>query len=320
MPTDADCALYLSSLHVSDAQIEAAKRCAQRSPEWHAWRLGAPGLPADRLPAASRTHRADLHKLDERTGNRLVLRRMTMSAIGAACGHKQGAYGTRLALLRDMLWPSFEGNDATDYGTTMEASAFALVHALLVQEYRAAGYAEVWLEETGITISRQYPWMAASSDGLFYACGVADGMPAPQPAVLRGTIEIKCPFSRGKQSAFYAQTPHEYYDQFQGTGHLNEVDVCKFPVYTPNALRMDHYACDARYFHEVLQPAAERFYMREYLPRAIWKDRGMIEPGDIDPVYRITLAPAPPALPAVRASPAAQEGTKSAKRVRADAH
>ncbi len=252
---------YLDSLRMTDELYKEAQAVAQRSDRWHWFRAGGPGLAT--------TH-------DGRPCEpRLVLTRMTASLFGAAAGHND--YKKEGELLRDMLWPSFQGNDATEYGTTMESTAFEMTQVHAIQEYRAAGYDDVWIEETGICVSRQHPWLAASSDGLLYA--------TKRDGCVSGTIEIKCPYAR----QFYPKTPAYYYDQFQGTAAVLGVRLIHFVIYTPERTQINRYEWDETYWNKTLLPTLRSFYMRQYLPRAIYKDRGQLRPGEIDVVSMIDM-------------------------------
>jgi hypothetical protein len=67
------------------------------------------------------------------------------------------------------------------------------------QKYEKLGYQKVWMEETGLLISKEYPWLGVSSDGLLHL--EKDGI---EEIV---TIEIKGP-PKGK---FYPGIPRYYF-------------------------------------------------------------------------------------------------------------
>lgn len=245
--TEEDIEEFLLALAVTDEQIAQARACAQRSEEWHKWRKN----------------------------------RMTMSMAGAAAGHNK--HRSPMELIRELLWPFFKGNNATEYGTIFEPTATHIVQIVIDANLKKLGYQRGWVQETGTEICKQHPWLAASSDGLIFGLPGPDG---PQE-MFRGTLEIKCPFTK----KFYTETPHYYYDQFMGTAAILGVDKIVFGIYTPTKTQVNYYDFEPEYWHGTLLPALRSFYMEEFIHRAIWKERGLLEENCIDPKPIVTIQP-----------------------------
>ena len=68
-----------------------------------------------------------------------------------------------------------------------------------------------------------------------------------------------------------------------------------FSVYTPSETQLNYFRFGRRYWEEDLYPKLRDFYMGEFVPRAILKQRGLIRRGHIDPEPFVIMAPALPA-------------------------
>lgn len=234
-------------VYVNNEQIEQAKKCKQRSPEWHKFK-------------------------EHRIG---------MSSAGAGADHNQ--YKSSTELLKDMLWGSNFSNVATEYGNIMEDTGLGFLQIVLRSHFEELGYTKVWIENTGTWIWKEHPWLSASSDGLVFAIDETGQRPP-----LFGTAENKAPF--GLQ--FYHGVPHHYYDQFQGTAIILNAEFIVFNVYTPSATQMNWYDVDTNYWMTQVFPRLKDFYMNAYLPRAILKERGILQEGqiDINPIITLNLS------------------------------
>jgi len=206
--------------------------------------------------------------------------RLPASLAGAVAGHKR--FETKRDVLQNMMWPTPFSNDATEYGTAMEAAAFQHVEAVLVHDLGERGFGNVWLQETGTRIMHQHPWLCASTDAVLHAVGGRDG------AALRGVVELKAPYYK---KTFYEPTPHYYYDQFSMQAAIHDVDLIVFGVYTPEATQVNYFKRDVAYWERVLFPALQTFYMNDFVPRAILRQRGRIRFPNIDPEPCILVDP-----------------------------
>lgn len=242
-------------IYMDDETIELSKTYAQRTPEWHTLRA----------------------------------KRIGMSSAGTAAGHNP--YKTPLELCKDMVWPEHKAEPSSEddsakarmaYGTVMENTGLSILDVVVQQYFQHFGYKNVWIEETGVWIWKEHPWLCASSDGLIYA---SEG-PESKPTQF-GTAENKCPTNFMP----YETTPHYYYDQFQGTAIIIGAEFIMFNVYTPSKTQIDYFEVDKNYWmKEVFEPM-KNFYMNQYIPAAILKDRGVLKDGSMDIVVTINIQP-----------------------------
>ena len=109
-------------------------------------------------------------------------KRMTASNIG--CIAKMRASTKTSKKVQQLLYNSFRGNAATQYGTQMEE--------LTRQKYQTymkeTGHSCLTVEKCGLFISIENPWLAGTPDGL--VCDFADDC-----SQSLGLVEIKNPYS-----------------------------------------------------------------------------------------------------------------------------
>jgi hypothetical protein len=262
----ADCARVLRRFELSDEEILRIATLPQRSPEWHGYRQY----------------------------------RLTMSNIGAAVGHME-QYKKPADLLRDLVWtPTFKGNEACAYGTDRESLAHDSLYLHMYDRWvpdeermtGGSGYSRsLHVQEIGLLIDRENPWMGASPDDLVFCYDRHSGLDI-------GLAEYKAPW---KTKDFYPECPHQYYDQMQGqmavaNGYLQlkygvpadrAARWTKFVEYTPGRTRINDYAFNSDYWHKELFPMAKEFYYTRVLPLIVLKERGVLEEGQIDLQHRL---------------------------------
>ena len=147
-------------------------------------------------------------------------KRITASRVGGIAKMKKTT--KRSNKVKDLLYSTFRGNEATHYGSEMEDRT--------IQQYityqQRNGHPDVTVQKCGLFISEQNNWLAATPHGI-----VHDPSDASHP---QGLVEIKNPFSvRDKEireacnsSAFCLQIDkktsnirlnqrHDYYYQTQ---------------------------------------------------------------------------------------------------------
>ena len=223
--------------------------------------------------------------------------RLTGSTFGAAAGHNK--YKSPKGLLKDLLWRTFKGNRATRWGTDHEPVAcdayMQFKKKQLAPQLRAAlrkEYAGIFVDNIvsmlldvyagedifhvdfpGLMVVKDHPWVGTSPDGIVYELGV------------KGLLEIKCPFRK----TLYGKIPPYYFDQIQGIMGFQRLPWCDFAVWTPDELEVVRYPFDKEYFEGTLRPALETFYMKEYLPRLIKKERGLLKFGEINEVVELDI-------------------------------
>jgi putative phage-type endonuclease len=181
--------------------------------------------------------------------------RLTGSIMGSVVGHN--FFCKRDALLTQMLWSTFQGNEATMYGTMKEPIVFDIYEKYLQERHPEEGQ----VRNVGLCVHRDKPWFAYSPDGV---------MPT-------GLLEIKAPFKK----KFYGRIPTMYYDQIQYGMWLLGKSHCDFVVYTPLQTSVERFEYNDDYVEEFMIPRAENFYFRKFLPLFLGAARGWVDEGQI---------------------------------------
>lgn len=195
--------------------------------------------------------------------------RITASNFGAARSHSK--YENPRGVVKKMLWGGFKGNAATRYGAKYEdVAAKAYIKFM---KSRLGPLETFGVSFPNLIVSLKYPWAGVSPDGFVYDRGV------------KGGLEIKCPFKQ----TLYPYIPSMYYDQIQGTMGFLGLKFWDFVVWTPERTQIRRYKFDEAYWNTQLFPKLEKFYMTEYLPRAVLKQRGELQHGEIDPSLHIEI-------------------------------
>lgn len=135
-------------------------------------------------------------------------------------------------VVKSILYQSFYGTFATKWGKDHETVAidqFAEEH-------------NVKVECCGLFIDKDYPYLAATPDGLIGEDGI---------------VEVKCPSSASQFTPFDAihekkikfavfldgqlnlKKSHNYYYQIQGQLHISRKEYCIFMVWTPLGLAFE---------------------------------------------------------------------------------
>ena len=124
--------------------------------------------------------------MDQRSDEWLTSRklRLTASNFGAAIGCSP--YLTPDGLLRQIIYQTFKGNVATAYGSMSEANA-CREYLGLVNGGTPGDSAAIEHREHGLGLSKDYPFLGASPDGLLTICR--------EPAV-HIPVELHCPDSK----------------------------------------------------------------------------------------------------------------------------
>jgi len=230
---------YLDNLKISSDEIIRIMNVEQRTEEWLKARKG----------------------------------RITASNYGAAARHNK--YSSPRTLMKQMLWSTFKGNAACDYGTKYEPVASDIYEKFMRKHLDNQGKCDVHFSVSypGLIICESNPWIACSPDGL------------PLEGLIRFLLEIKCPF----KGEIYPHIPHYYFDQIQGIMGVLQLPYCDFVVWTPKKTSIRRYAFDESYWCNCLFPRLRDFYMDELLPRLILKDEGELQHGELEPDMTIDI-------------------------------
>ena len=204
--------------------------------------------------------------------------RITASNFAAAAGWNK--YKSRNELLKDLLWNTFKGNQATEWGSRHEPTARQMYvdHMNSLIEKGESEYTAVKVRQTGLFIHENMPWLGASPDGLVLGT-TASGK---QEKFL---LEIKCPFSK----KFYSPAVPEYYMcQIQGIMALMNLPFCDFMVWLPGEFKISRVQFDPN-FWALMFPRLQDFYFEMYLPALQHQKQGELEPGEIHPVIQLNV-------------------------------
>lgn len=194
--------------------------------------------------------------------------RVTGSNYSAAAGHNP--FMSRAALVREMLWGTFRGNEATEWGQAHEAGA----RDMYVWAMRKV-HPELTVRETGLCVHAPVPFLAVSPDGVGRVWNRSLGTWDEY------LLEIKCPY-RWRRDAFYDDTvPTYYWDQLQGSMAVLGLRYAHFVVWTPVAMQVTVVHFDAPYWEHTLLPALLDYYTTMFFPTLrAWRNNEL-QPPDI---------------------------------------
>jgi putative phage-type endonuclease len=189
--------------------------------------------------------------------------KVTGSMGGAAVGHS--GYDNIRATVKKMLYPEKCTSAAMKRGTKLEPHIFAMA-AVFFEKHYQTGNDDIWLEEVGLCIDKEYPWLGASTDGILHVNGK------------RTILEIKAPSSRKIDVI-----PEDYYDQMHIQMFCLKIKDGWFIVYTPEKLVCMYFQFNQKYWDQHLFPALQFFFMELFLWRLCLKNKGLLKHKDVDP-------------------------------------
>eukprot|EP00927_Polykrikos_kofoidii_P034629 TRINITY_DN29343_c0_g2_i1.p1 TRINITY_DN29343_c0_g2~~TRINITY_DN29343_c0_g2_i1.p1 ORF type:complete len:363 (-),score=47.67 TRINITY_DN29343_c0_g2_i1:27-1079(-) len=147
------------------------------------------------------------------------------------------------------------------FGVANESSARQAYIGFRLRGRTACARERFSVEETGLCIWRDEPWLAASPDGVVW-----DGDDV-------GALEIKCSRSPTRMHSVENVAP-EYYDQMQGEMAIlssvlgRKVAWCDFFSWSPSRCRCRRVTFDADHFYTRILPKLRAFYFGAYVPVA----------------------------------------------------
>lgn len=203
--------------------------------------------------------------------------RLTASNFGAAVGLNR--YKSARGLCKDMLWSTFKGNAATRWGSEHEdvARDAYLAHVRAEIDAGTSPYTSIRVEETGLYVNPDRPWMGSSPDGIVHVTTKDGGSH-------KFLLEIKCPFRK----QFYNPPVPVYYNcQIQGVMANMDLPHCDFVVWHPGGLQITRVSFDQEFWDTTLYPGLESFYHKMYLPAVVAKQNGLLSPGEITDVLEL---------------------------------
>ena len=193
--------------------------------------------------------------------------RITASAVGSIAKMRQTT--KRGKKVESILYSTFKGTVATRYGTEMESEA----RKDYIHYQTRRGHA-VQTSRTGLVISVDNPWLAASPDDR-----VIDQSSNPQ----LGLVEYKNPYSartmtvaeacqkiqsfclEKKGETYQLKRNHDYHYQVQCQLYCNKLSWCDFVLRTEKELFVERIQIDPQWWNKHISKL-KQFYFEALLP------------------------------------------------------
>lgn len=221
---------------------------------------------AIKIERATRDQVESEHWKDER------MKRLTASKVGSIAKMKKSTKrGTKV---NELLYRTFQGNEATRYGMLMEDTA----RTDYITYQRKNKNTEVFVTDCGLFISLDNPWLAASPDGMVQDLN--------EPSV--GLLEVKNPHSKRNMTLSEACSPsfclkeenkdaittyklklkHDYFFQIQCQLYCADKEWCDFVVRTEKDLYIERIRRNRIWWDKQL-PKLKAFYEDALLPELV---------------------------------------------------
>jgi len=188
-------------------------------------------------------------------------KRVTASNFGKIC--KMRATTSSQKTVVSLLYSEFKGTAATRYGIEHEGAAIAELQELI-------GMA---VEECGLFVDQEYPFLAASPDGTIGE---------------HGLVEIKCPANAktytpaeaarnnkitsctvDENGDIHLKKNHNYYYQVQGQLHITRKRFCLFVLWTPKGISVEKIVKDDQFWKEKMETQLVTFFTECLLPELV---------------------------------------------------
>eukprot|EP00466_Bigelowiella_natans_P016007 jgi/Bigna1/85580/estExt_fgenesh1_pg.C_40415 len=133
-----------------------------------------------------------------------------------------------------------------------------------------------WVEEVGIVVNPDFPWISCSPDGIIHTTNNGTGL-----------LEIKCPLRRMPSAG---SMPRRHWDQIQGSMGILGLDWCDYVIWMPKEIRITRYEFDRGYWNEKLLPNLKRFYLNDLLPALVLKENELLIENSLTPKHPLPEA------------------------------
>ena len=205
---------------------------------------------------------------DSNTWREERYKRITASVVGGIC--KLQKKTKRSKKVESMLYSKFRGNKATWYGNNKEQVS----RDRYVNYQRQHGHPNLKTHTTGLVISHENPWIAASPD---------DRVHDPDSSDPWGLAEYKNPYSARLltlsescmkstfcleevgASSFRLKQRHDYFFQVQCQLYCDDKPWCDFVLCTEKDMHIERIARDTLWWNEQI-PKLRLFYFNSLLP------------------------------------------------------
>lgn len=208
---------------------------------------------------------------------------LTASDFGSAVG--DNPYCSPDELLKKKLWNSFDGNDATKWGTFSEPKAG---EAFLEWAKKTLDQNAI-LHEHGLLKWSKTPYLAVSPDGVLE-------WKDKEGKTHYDLVEFKCPMKTSTESHPYNKyennTPPYYKDQMLGIwGLVNSnggidnhiLENVYFVVWQPTTLWITKYSFTMEEYHTLFL-RLKKWYFTKFLPSLVWYYNGYLDDEQTKPV------------------------------------
>lgn len=213
---------------------------------------------------------------------------ITSSIAGKILGHEDGYKRDRFKICREMLWSELKPNftpivqGMLDRGTACEKITMDYTIMHLYEHYRQEyPRIQIWITEVGLVVDPNYPFMAASPDGIVHFYD------PDQNLYWQSGLEMKC---RGMAYLDpYPTIPHKYLDQIQHAMAIIGLKDYHFVVYANHLIQFEVYQFDAMQWHKAMEQFKE-YYWKHLWPAVVLKAHGWLTCPDYRPSIDVTCA------------------------------
>lgn len=196
--------------------------------------------------------------------------RITASDFAAAIGNNK--YLTPEELVNRKVMNTFNGNEATEWGSTHERDARATFKKwfidavdILYGNYGIPNQSNIEFSEPNLLVYPDTPWMGVSPDGLVT-------WTHPTGNRITDLIEYKCPMKSTSSHPYarYEQNVPDYYktqiDGIRGSLESHGIPITRtyFVVWQPTSTWITNY--ESTYPYELLLQQLKEFYFTSLLP------------------------------------------------------
>ncbi|XP_063910990.1 uncharacterized protein LOC135128089 isoform X2 [Zophobas morio] len=188
-------------------------------------------------------------------------KRLTASVFGKICKMRHST--SCQATVKSLLYSTFSGSTATDWGKTHEPMA--------VEAFQIAN--DVTVEPCGLFIDANFGFLAASPDGLIgnnaiieIKCPYSAAQMTPIDAILQKKLAY-CTSNNGK---IQLKKSSDYYFQIQGQLHITRRDICHFVIWTPLGIEVERISRDDVFWSQKMEYRLEQFYYNCLLPELLY--------------------------------------------------
>lgn len=154
----------------------------------------------------------------------VVVYRLTASIFGKICKMREST--CRKKVVKEILFGTFSGNEATRYGIAHEFMAKEELEKILGKK----------IEAVGLIVDLNLPFLAASPDGLIendalveIKCPASSKLMTPAEGIFTKKIK-SCEIINGN---LHLKRNDNYYYQVQGQLHITRKMYCYFCIWTP---------------------------------------------------------------------------------------